>query len=272
MIITPLMEDYCPKGGFRGEHGLSLFIETQKARIIFDTGQTSALLQNARTLEIDLARVDAVVLSHGHYDHCGGLDALYAAIAPVSPLLYAGKGYSNPKLAKTESGSRDIGVPAPAGPGRAPRAIEVAGFREIAPRVFLLPHAKIVDGLSANPRFRTVVDGEERLDEFDDEVSLAFDEADGIVVVTGCAHRGIVNILEEARLAFPGRPVSAVVGGFHLVDAPRETIDRVVDGIAAIAPGKILCGHCTGPRGFAALYARFPDRVAWLSCGLRSEF
>ena len=97
-----------------------------------------------------------------------------------------------------------------------------------------------------------------------------FDEPAGLVVVTGCAHRGIVNIVEASRKAFPGRPVAAVVGGFHLVDAPDEALGRVIDAMVRIGPARILCGHCTGPRAYASLRASLPG-VSWLSIGQKFQ-
>jgi 7,8-dihydropterin-6-yl-methyl-4-(beta-D-ribofuranosyl)aminobenzene 5'-phosphate synthase len=267
MKIIPLIEDYCPGRGLRGEHGLAMYIETARAKILFDAGQTDAFIGNAKQLGVELGQIDAFFLSHGHYDHSGGIAALYASIAPVNPPLYAGTGYSIPKFARNESGLSANGIPDSARPPLSPRAIEVGTRVEILPGVHALPHVERADGSVPAPRFRLVEGGAERLDGFDDEVSLVFDETDGLVVATGCAHRGIVNIVEAARKAFPGKPVAAVVGGFHLVDAPEDAIAAVSDAMARIGPARILCGHCTGPRAYAALYARLPGRVSWLACG-----
>jgi 7,8-dihydropterin-6-yl-methyl-4-(beta-D-ribofuranosyl)aminobenzene 5'-phosphate synthase len=267
MKIIPLMEDYCPSRGLHGEHGLSMYIETGSARILFDAGQTDAFIENARQLGVELGRVDAVFLSHGHYDHSGGIAALYASMVPARPPLYAGPGYSIPKFARNDSVLTANGIPDSARPPVSPPAIELSSRKEIVPGIHALPHVERADGSVPAPRFRLVENGAERLDGFDDEVSLVFDEPDGLVVVTGCAHRGIVNIVEAAIKAIPGKPVAAVVGGFHLVDAPEDTIAAVADAMERIGPVRILCGHCTGPRAYAALYARLPGRVSWLSCG-----
>jgi len=271
MTIIPLIEDYCPSRGLRGEHGLALYIETATARILFDAGQSDAFIANAKSLGVELGRIDAVLLSHGHYDHSGGLASLYDAIAPAKPPLYAGKGYAVPKFARNDAGLTGNGIPDSARPPRSPQAIEVGTRAAVLPGLHVLPHVEPVDGLVPAPRFRLVENGAERLDSFDDEVSLVFDEPAGLVVVTGCAHRGIVNIVEAAMKAFPGKPVAAVVGGFHLVDAPEDTIARVADAMVRIGPARILCGHCTGPRAYAALYARLPGRVSWLSCGQKFQ-
>lgn len=270
MTIQPLMDDYCPKGKLRGEHGLAYLIEDGASKVLFDTGQTDAFLHNAAVAGADLSRLDAVVLSHGHYDHCGGLAALYSAIAPASPKLYAGKGFSRQKYARSDDGLSDIGVPAAALSAPVPSAVEVESTLELHAGMFIVPRAERKDGSSSPPRFRLLAGGVELPDEFDDEVSLVVDSKDGLVVVTGCAHRGILNIAEAAMWAFPGRPLAALVGGFHLADAPDETLSKVAEGIAALAPGRVLCGHCTGTRGFAAI-ASHVRQTAWLACGMRVE-
>jgi len=264
------MDDYCPKGKLRGEHGLSYHVETAEASILFDTGQTDAFIQNARLLGVDLTSLDAVVLSHGHYDHCGGLAALFESIAPSKPEFFAGRGYAIPKRARTEAGLSDIGIPAASLSPLVPAAFEVDALIDFRPGIFLLPHAERRDGSAALLRFRILDEGTERLDEFEDEISMVVDGKDGLVVITGCAHRGILNIAEAVRKAFPGRPVAALVGGFHLSDAPEETLANVATGIALLAPRRIYCGHCTGTRGFAAISACNRD-VTWLACGQRVE-
>lgn len=269
MTITSLVDDYCPKRGLRGEHGLSLYLEAGESRLLFDTGQGESFIRNARILGVELAGLDAVVLSHGHYDHGGGLKILYEALEALPPPLFAGKGFDLPRRSRGDAGLNDIGIPEPVLPAHAPAAIEISQIEELVPRVYLLPRAERLDGKEATPRFRKIQDGVELVDEFDDELSLVFEEKDGIAVVTGCAHRGVLNIAQAALDAFPGSPLKALVGGFHLVDSPPEELAHVAEAIASMAPGVILCAHCTGLPGYAALSQALPGRVSWLSCGMR---
>jgi 7,8-dihydropterin-6-yl-methyl-4-(beta-D-ribofuranosyl)aminobenzene 5'-phosphate synthase len=265
MILTSLMDDYCPRRGLVGEHGLSFLVEAGGKRVLFDAGQDGAFMRNAEALGVDLSGLDAVVLSHGHYDHGGGLGALYSL--PARSPLYAGRGFDLPRRAADPSGSLDIGLADFAALGIQARI--VSGLTQLAPGLFILPRAEILDALVPNPRFRVIEGGGERLDEFEDELVLVSDEAEGLVVVTGCAHRGIVNIARSALAAFPGRPLKALVGGFHLVGAPAAARAATARELAALGPGRIYCSHCSAPEGYASLAAELGERVSWLSGGMR---
>lgn len=219
-------------------------------------------------LYVDLSGLGAVALSHGHYDHTGGLAALYEAIAPGSPPLYAGRGYAVSRFACAVGKSRSIGIPDSCRPPAAPRAAELSSILELGSGVYLMPRAARLDGSAPAGRFRLEPSEEGRLDEFDDELSIVVDQPEGIVVITGCAHRGIANIAGAALRAFPGRPLAALVGGFHLGDESEAELERVSSAIAALEPGRVLCGHCTGVRGYAALSAAM-KRVEWAECGKR---
>lgn len=271
MTITSLMDDYCPQRHFHGEHGLSLHIGAGGGSILFDTGQSDAFLKNARELALDLSGIDAIVLSHGHYDHGGGIVALYDAVSPSAPPLYAGSGYDAVRLARNKSGQLDIGLPVPALPEDVPPPVLVDAMKEIAPGIHIMPKALITDGSQPSERLRKIdaSDGADAIDDFPDELSLVIVEEDGIAIVTGCAHRGILNIARAAVQAFPGRPIKAIVGGFHLIDLPPESLRRIALDLDSLEPRAVFCSHCTGFQGFAALCETLRAPVAWLTCGMR---
>jgi 7,8-dihydropterin-6-yl-methyl-4-(beta-D-ribofuranosyl)aminobenzene 5'-phosphate synthase len=263
------MDDFCPSRHFRGEHGLSLHIETDSARLLFDTGQTGAFLENADRLGIDLGRLEAVVLSHGHYDHGGGLPALYDRLRDAPPPLFAGRGFSSRRYSRGASADSDIGLPRPCLPERIGPPTEVDAITSIAPGVHVLPRAERIHDSRIDPRF-AVGDGDARRpDLFEDELSLVVSDEYGIVVITGCAHRGIVNIVEAALRAFPGLPLRAIVGGFHLASCGDEELAGVARALAELAPQRVLCAHCTGLRGFASLSAALGNRLSWIHCGAK---
>jgi len=262
------MDDYCPKRSFRGEHGLSLYMETAHTKLLLDAGQTDAFVSNAEALGIDLASLDAVVLSHGHYDHGGGLKALYDKLSVLPPPLFAGKGFNAPRCSRNGNHLKDIGLPSALLPEHSPVPILINGFEKLGTSAYILPPAEKIDGAETLACFRVIRDGREQLDDFSDELSLVFDEEGGIIIVTGCAHRGILNIAHAAIEAFPGKTIKALVGGFHLVDASDDELATVAKAIALLEPEAVFCAHCTGLRGFSALLNFLPGRVAWLSCGM----
>lgn len=269
MTITALVDDYCPKRGLHGEHGLSLHIEVSGRSLLFDAGQDDLVIRNAKLLDIDLTALDAVVLSHGHYDHGGGLGALYELLAPLPPPLFVGVGYDARRLSRTGERTSDIGIASPLVPEGSPLPVVIHEVQEIIPGVYILPRAELTDGTDLAPRFRSISGTVEEIDRFEDELSLALLEDEGLTVVTGCAHRGIFNIVEEARRAFPEYPLKAIVGGFHLAETSSAILSRIAGNLAALDPEFIYCAHCTGPRGFSALSETVRGTVRWLSCGSR---
>jgi 7,8-dihydropterin-6-yl-methyl-4-(beta-D-ribofuranosyl)aminobenzene 5'-phosphate synthase len=265
------MDDYCPQRAFVGEHGLSFYIEIGVSRLLFDTGQSGLILDNARRLGIDLSSLDAVVLSHGHYDHGGGLAALGELSRRPIP-LYAGNGLTDSRYSKAGDKLVSIGLESVAATiGKAFLACIVESRCEIAKGLCILPKADRTDGSSDSPRFRRISEGTEVVDCFDDELSLVAYDEEGIAVITGCAHRGIVNIARQAMEAFPGRPLKALIGGLHLVDASPEALAMTAAAVAALEPKAVYCSHCTGLSGYAALDAALPGKVSWLSCGMRID-
>jgi 7,8-dihydropterin-6-yl-methyl-4-(beta-D-ribofuranosyl)aminobenzene 5'-phosphate synthase len=263
------MDDLCPRRGLRGEHGLSLHIESDYYSLLFDSGSSDAYIKNASFLGIDLSNLDAVVLSHGHYDHGGGLPALLELMSADPPPLFVGRGFDSNRVAREGANEADIGLTRPLIPEGLPGAIVIETVEEAGGGVFVLPKAEMVYEASIDPRFRSLSGADEKPDTFDDELSLVAIGDEGLTVVTGCAHRGILNIVEAARAAFPGRPIRAVVGGFHLSALPDGELASVARDLAAMEPGSVFCCHCTGPRGFAALRHELAGKVEWLSCGMK---
>jgi 7,8-dihydropterin-6-yl-methyl-4-(beta-D-ribofuranosyl)aminobenzene 5'-phosphate synthase len=270
MTITSLVDDHCPKRGFLGEHGLSILVESRGKRVLFDTGQTDAFLKNAKRLGIDLSGIDAVVLSHGHYDHGGGLPALYRDYP--APQLFVGSGCMAARGSVSAAGRVDIGLAEPLVPPGSPHPRVVTAPLEIVEGVYLLPAAGDPATLAFDPRFRKFEGERAVVDDFSDELSLLVQGEDGAVLISGCAHRGIVEIARDASKRFPGSKFRAIVGGFHLVDAAPERRRDVARGIAAMDPAAVFCSHCTGLDGYAALAAELPGRVTWLYSGRTAEF
>ncbi len=246
-----------------GEHGLSLWLEHEGLNILYDTGMGRALLPNLESLKLDPNRLDALVLSHGHYDHTGGLEALLGARREPLP-VYCHLAVFAPHLSQNPEGlRREVGPPLTrmAYESLGARFTFVDRWAGPWPGVTLLADIPRVTAFEVPaPSLVTVRDGQVSPDPFHDDLSILIRGAAGNTVLTGCAHSGLLNILEDAE-AKAGAPVGLVVGGTHLGPAPAGQQEAALAALAARQDLKVAAGHCTGPdmagRMQTALGARF---------------
>lgn len=259
--ITTLVEN--SPGEHKGlvhEHGLCFFLEKDGECLLFDVGQSDAAVRNAAMLRVDLARVRRIVLSHGHYDHSGGLRALAEAIPRFE--VFTGAGFFNDKYgdvgAAYEFLGNDFDAAWLAETGIAHTTLS-APATELVPGVFALTdfprvHADEV----VNPRFKVRVGGAFVPDAFADEVMLAVDTPKGLVALLGCSHPGVKNMLDAAAERL-NRPIHAVIGGTHLVEASPESLALTVEYLQQKDIRVIGVSHCTGAVAMGSL-AVFGDR------------
>ncbi|MFP4010742.1 MAG: MBL fold metallo-hydrolase [Spirochaetaceae bacterium] len=264
MRFTVLVENERGETALEAEHGISLWIETGDMRVLFDTGASSAFAENAAVLGVPLETADALVLSHAHADHTGGLHTFFArnASAPV----FVGPGIDTPRYAVDGDRRRAIGIDADFLGEHADRFREVSDSVELAPgvgvsRILRRPHP-VPKG---NDRLLREQHGRLERDPFEEELFLWVVEGDGVRVVTGCSHSGIANIVDAAG-AYGS--VHAVIGGFHLKDEEESILREVARMLSGV--GSIYTGHCTGRRGYEFLRGRLGPRVQYASTGTRA--
>jgi len=261
---------------YLGEPGFSCLLESNGTRILFDTGYSGIFLDNAAALGLDLATVDAVVISHGHDDHTGGLRHWLARDTTAAsgrqhaglPLLVAHPRAFDPK----RYGSLSIGSPV--------ALDELAGHFE--PRlsgepldlgggfVFLgeIPRQGSIEG--ATPIGETDRPGGTIPDLLPDDTAIAWKGSEGVVVITGCSHAGIVNIVEHAVRVCGDDRVVDIVGGFHLLGATDERLGFTASRLGALNPRSLHPCHCTDFAARMSLAASLP--VSEVGVGLELEY
>jgi 7,8-dihydropterin-6-yl-methyl-4-(beta-D-ribofuranosyl)aminobenzene 5'-phosphate synthase len=261
--ITVLVENTAGGRGLLAEHGLSFWIELGHKRILFDTGQGNVLSGNASRLGIQLELADAIVLSHGHYDHTGGLgDALQGV---GRPKVYAHPAAFAPKFARNTDGTaRDIGISCLGPQDVRERAefVRVEGPTEVCEGLRLTgPVPRTTDFEDTGGAFFRDKDCTEPDDLIDDQAAFV-DTPAGTVVILGCAHAGVINTLRHIQTLTNGRPIRTVIGGMHLLNANPERMDKTVAELRRLDVQRLLPCHCTGLGAVARLWHEFPGRCA----------
>ena len=228
------------------EHGLSMFVSCQGKGILFDCGSSEKMLYNAQKLGIDLRGMDAVVLSHAHYDHAGGFRYLVERY-PVAR-VFTGPGFFEEKYAVSDHCYKNLS----AGFDRAfltEKEIDhicVEGMTEILPGIYAVsgfPRREPVETIPT--RFVRLTDAGLVPDDFRDELCLALETGEGIVLLVGCAHPGILNMARHVT-AVLGKPIRAVLGGTHLVEADTQRVQRTVEELGRMGVTLLGLSHCSG--------------------------
>ncbi len=259
--------------GLEAEHGFALWIEADGCRILFDTGAGQAFLDNARTLGIDPATADAVVLSHGHYDHTGNL-AVVLERAPQTAL------YCHPECASKRYSIHDtpkpVGMPLEAGVAvsamRAKKRHHVTHPTALGAGIWLTgPVPRVTAFEDTGGPFFVDSQGHEP-DLIPDDLSLWLRTSAGLVVCLGCCHAGVINTLRQIT-AVSGEPrIVALIGGMHLVHADSERLERTAEALGAYAIGQIIACHCTGETAVTFLTGRLGGCVEQGYAGWKRDF
>jgi 7,8-dihydropterin-6-yl-methyl-4-(beta-D-ribofuranosyl)aminobenzene 5'-phosphate synthase len=288
-VIT-VSEDAVSRPGLLGEEGLSVFVEAGGHSILFDTGQSISALHNARRLGVSMTAVDTVVLSHSHSDHTGGLrDVLREADGETTvlahPDVFADRFVRFPSLEAAQGIFPGVsGRELNAGMPYSRRELESWGARfslvsepeQIAPGIITtgeVPMLVDFESDTSNDVERLIWNGTSHIDdEILDDLGMILTTTEGLVVILGCAHRGIVNSLYHAQKVTGEQRIHAVLGGSHLARASEERIVRTMDALAALDISLIGLCHCTGYPVQARLADRFGDRFFQNHAGAGIEF
>ncbi|PSU27185.1 MBL fold hydrolase [Photobacterium phosphoreum] len=256
------------------ERGLSIHVSTMGKSILFDAGSSKAFCDNATLLNVDINNVDAAVISHRHHDHCNGVTHFLDrnSKAPV----YFRECEETNYLFKTFGFKSNVGINKQLLAKGASQLIFVNQMTEILPNIFIITD---LSNKYAKPKGNkylfTESDGCCKPDSFDHELLLVVKENDGLIVFTGCAHSGVLNMIDTAINHFPHTKIKAVVGGFHLVGLPlfnsiggtKKQIEDIGEAILNYPIDKLYTGHCTGIKAYHILKGVLGDRLEYFSTG-----
>nr|WP_307774390.1 MBL fold metallo-hydrolase [uncultured Cetobacterium sp.] len=248
------------------EHGLSLYIETNGKKILFDVGESKKFLKNAKKMGIDISDIDCLILSHGHKDHAGGLP--YFLEENKKARIYCSDRFFDRHYKKILGAYLDIGLPY--------EYMDVERFifvdKEIEIGNLLIFHCE--DCQNSNPLndslYRKNEEDEYEKDNFSHEINLVIRESDGDKLITGCAHKGIGNIIRRAREL--SRDIKTIVGGLHLssrssLNKNDQYIDKIVKKINKTIVEEIYTCHCTGEHGVKRLQEESNAHVVEIMTG-----
>ena len=273
LTITVLAENTAQGMELLGEHGLSLWIETPETCGLFDTGQGLALPHNAERLGVDLDCADAIIVSHGHYDHTSGLPHVLSR-APLARLFLHPSALVS-RFSRREGASREIGMPQHVRDAVNERQTSTTWTREpteIAADIFAtgpIPRQSDFED-TGGPFFRDA-DGKTP-DPIEDDQAMWVETPAGVVVLLGCAHSGVINTLDYIRELTRRKPVRAIVGGMHLGSASEERVTRTIESLSQRNIEGMWPCHCSGVAATAQLLVAVGARCHPCSVGTRIEF
>ncbi len=261
--ITTLIENKIGENkNLNIEHGLSMHIQVDGMNILFDTGESGKFIENAEALGIDLNKLDYVLLSHGHYDHTGGFKRLMEEFSPKFKLI-VGDTFFNKKYKILDTGEYKF-------IGNSFDQLyleekEVSVEYMVQDKKHLSENVIIFTDFNKKPEYENFNDTlfvkkDEKyiLDDFPDEISLSVKTEKGLIVIVGCSHVGVVNILETIKER-TGINIYGVIGGTHLVSADKEKLGKVISYLKQENIKLIGTSHCTGEKGEIILKECFSD-------------
>ncbi len=273
--ITTLIENNSDENNILlSEHGLSLYIEIDEIKILFDTGQSGDFIKNAKKLIIDLNNLDYVILSHGHYDHSGGFRKLVENTNNSFKLI-VGNGFFSKKYKLLESNEYKFN-----GNSFDEKFINMNNIStkyinqdsfNITEDVLLFSNfERNTDFEMLNKKFYIKQNDEYRIDDFSDEIVLAVKTEKGLVVILGCSHVGVVNILKTI-IKRTGMCIYCVVGGSHLIEADQLRLNNTINFLKEKDIQVLRLSHCTGDNAIRELQDEFGNKFVYNNTGNKTE-
>lgn len=265
-----LMENKTEGPGCIGEHGLSVYIEAQGKKLLFDTGASSLLKRNAEALGTDLRQVETVVISHGHYDHTGGVPE-FCRINRTAPIYIHKEAFHEAYAVREgQMEERTCGI------RWTQEEKELIESRMILTQdsVWLSDNIVIsgtipkIEGYApAELFYRKMEDGSLQPDPMEHEQFLAIREPEGLYVFSGCSHRGVVPAVRRARELFSGERIAVLTAGMHLYSADKEMRSKVISQVLSEEMDLVIPVHCTGLEAICELKTALGDKCFAATAG-----
>lgn len=251
---------------FVGEPAVSYYIECGGKKILFDAGYSDVYARNAQKMGIDLSELDAVVLSHAHNDHTGGLrDFPQQKKKPMlvaHPLIFEPRQYEG----------QDIGLPFSISDAEKEfKLVFTDEPFEVAPSLFFLGQIERTNDFENKEAIGCRIhDGEKVPDYLLDDSALVYVGTEGLSIITGCSHAGICNIIEYAKKVTGKTKIRSILGGFHLLSSRSEQLQRTVDYLSRIKVEELYPCHCTCFGARAAIHHSVP--IHEIGCGMSFDW
>lgn len=266
--ITILCENTVGRLVGSGEHGFSAFIETDQGNYLFDTGNGHSIVTNSLSLNKDLKSIGKIFLSHGHSDHTGGLPEVLKLKGRVN--VHAHPHLFLDRIAVLKENGKEtkrfVGIPYKKVylESLGANFLFNADFVEVEEGLFLTGEVPRRTGFEKpDPRLYSEIDGKTAQDLFLDDQSLILDTEKGLVIILGCAHSGMINILNHVIHKSGKEKFYAMIGGTHLDFLTREQLEESIRSLKGMEIEKIAVSHCTGMRAAFRLSQEFGDRFTY---------
>ncbi len=252
--LTVVVDNHAARG-LAAEHGFALWLQYEGHTIMFDTGNKDTLLPNSQALGLDLAKVSDLVLSHGHYDHTGGIDVILEQAGNVE--VYLHQAVFQPRYVGANSSAEPVRMP-----GKSMQALGhvkdeafhwMTHYKRLSKNIGITgPIPRGNDFEDTGGAFYYDQEGK-RPDPIDDDIAVWLRTSEGLVVCVGCSHAGIVNTLQSILKHTKEQRVHTVIGGLHLLNASPERLEQTARALNTLGVRKLVACHCTGDDATAYL-------------------
>lgn len=258
--------------GLLGEHGFSCHLRTEHGNFLFDCGGGQTIINNAECLGVDLKNLQGILFSHGHLDHTGGLKQVLSQCSPIS--IHAHPDLFTQRYSHTGNQTRDIGIP------WSRKELEQLGATfylsdnpcTVAPGIILSGTVpRIHQEESGDPNLVIASDDQYMPDPLYDDLSLFINTRKGLVILLGCAHAGLLNIIDHALKVTGQDKIHMILGGTHLKFCDQEQMDATLIRLTELDVDRIGASHCTGLRGATILAEHFGKQFFSASVGVKID-